>query len=449
ARAALADPAAQAELEGLIAAHRAHLCFFNGDYAQTIRAAQTARRQLPGAQTVLRARTAVLLGNGLRYAGQLQAATTIHAQAAAEIEPTGNVYVASLNFCSLGELHRELGQLPRALEAYEQALAFARRHLGRPESPFTGLAYTGIGLLRREWNDLEAAGAALHQGVALSRAWQQAEALTIGLMELAFFYQDTGAYDLARQALAEARQIVAAASSPWGVATVDAFLARLALAQGDVPSAERWAQASGLASHDAPEFVRGEEYQALAETLLAAGRAGEALRVWHGLEQQYRAAGRLGRLLRVRVWQARALDAAGERSAALSVLGEALALGRPAAYTRTFVAPGAPIAELLRLLPANAYRDQVLGAFVGAGGTAAAPQGLETAVALTTLPEPLGDRERTILRLLAAGLTNREIGAELYLSINTVRWYLSQIYAKLEVAGRREAVARARELRVI
>ena len=60
--------------------------------------------------------------------------------------------------------------------------------------------------------------------------------------------------------------------------------------------------------------------------------------------------------------------------------------------------------------------------------------------------EPLSDRERQILRLIAAGLTDRQIAEELYLSINTVKWYNRQIYTKMGVGRRGQAVARAQEL---
>jgi LuxR family maltose regulon positive regulatory protein len=65
------------------------------------------------------------------------------------------------------------------------------------------------------------------------------------------------------------------------------------------------------------------------------------------------------------------------------------------------------------------------------------------------LIEPLNKREREILRLMAVGNSNREIGDELFLSVNTIRWYASQIYVKLGVKNRGAAVARARELELI
>jgi len=61
----------------------------------------------------------------------------------------------------------------------------------------------------------------------------------------------------------------------------------------------------------------------------------------------------------------------------------------------------------------------------------------------------LNEREREILQLIAEGLSNREIAAKLYLALGTVKWYINQIYGKLHVASRTQAVAAARETQII
>jgi LuxR family maltose regulon positive regulatory protein len=65
------------------------------------------------------------------------------------------------------------------------------------------------------------------------------------------------------------------------------------------------------------------------------------------------------------------------------------------------------------------------------------------------LLEPLSGRERDVLRLLPTLLPNTEIAGELFVSVNTVKTHVKSIYRKLEVSSRREAVARARQLRLI
>jgi len=65
------------------------------------------------------------------------------------------------------------------------------------------------------------------------------------------------------------------------------------------------------------------------------------------------------------------------------------------------------------------------------------------------LLEPLSEREQAILRYLPTALSNREIAAELFVTTNTVKTHLRSIYRKLDVARRREAVERARDLRLL
>lgn len=445
-----ADAATRPHVLGQVAAHRAYLLFFQGDFMAALQQAQQALLHLPTDDAVLRTRTAVILSSVLRLAGQLEAAEQALIPLADAIQATSNVYIATLYFSSQGEIYQERGRLHQALDTFGQALAFAARYTGRSDIPFTGFAHLAIGHVQREWNNLDAAAASISQGIALCRAWQQADVLAIGLIELAQLYQDRGEYLLARQSLDELRQIAETMASPWGMAMAGTYQARFDLASGDRAAADRWAQASGLTALDTPSFEQTDEYQTLAQLLVLRGDYADAVRVLASLAGQLRAAGRVDRLLAVLAWHARALAGLGRSAEALAVLDEALTLGALGGYVRVFIAGGPPIAELLALRaarpraggPSHQYIAQLLAAFPAGheDGAAAAP---EPAGALL---EPLSEREQAILRLMAAGLSNRAIGDELYLSANTVRWYASQIFTKLGISGRGAAVARARQL---
>ena len=64
----------------------------------------------------------------------------------------------------------------------------------------------------------------------------------------------------------------------------------------------------------------------------------------------------------------------------------------------------------------------------------------------SSLVEPLSQRELEILKLMAQGLSNREIGERLFLALDTVKGHNRRIFDKLQVQSRTEAIARAREL---
>ena len=131
--------------------------------------------------------------------------------------------------------------------------------------------------------------------------------------------------------------------------------------------------------------------------------------------------------------------------------GRALALAEPEGYVRLFVDEGTPMARLLyealsrEIVPD--YVQRLLGAFPAdepVMAEASQPHGPDS-----ELIEPLSERELEILQLIAEGLTNQEIASKLYLSLNTVKAHTRNIYGKLDVHRRTEAVARARALGVL
>ena len=123
-----------------------------------------------------------------------------------------------------------------------------------------------------------------------------------------------------------------------------------------------------------------------------------------------------------------------------------------------FVDEGAPLASLLgtllavesrgglaRQLPPD-YLRRLTDAFQRAGVASSRP-GRRGAV--PGLVEPLSERELEVLGLLATGRSNQQIAEELVVVLDTVKKHVSRILAKLGVANRTQAVARARELQLL
>ncbi len=417
---------------GYIAAHRANLDFFRGEYQHTIENARFALERLPQNDDVIRARTLTLLAHGLRYAGDFAAAIEAHELASSVSKKTGNLYTATFNLGGLQELYRERGQLRLAMATCERTLDFARQRVGRTDIPFCGFTYFEMGVIEREWNHLDRAREYSEQGEKLCREWRQGDALAIGLMGAAFVYQDLGEYALARQALEEAKQIIGTMFSAWGAAMANAFIAQLDVARGDVEAANRWMQTCGLSIHDEIPFIRQDDYQTLAQVLTVQEKFTDALVVWDKLYQLLKSSGRIGRLFQVALWRVRTLAGAHRRADALDALKEMLAYGESENFVRSFVSAGLVIADLLRELPASDYRNRLLDAF---------PQSPSA-----NLLEPLSERELEILRLIQTGYSNQEIADKLVITLNTVKKHTSNLFGKLGVTSRTLALARAHEL---
>jgi LuxR family maltose regulon positive regulatory protein len=133
---------------------------------------------------------------------------------------------------------------------------------------------------------------------------------------------------------------------------------------------------------------------------------------------------------------------AGDRASAMVWLERALRLAESEGYVRLFADLGLPMIRLLQ----EARSRQVLPDSV-ATLLAACGAGLAIPATSAGMPlEPLSEREREVLGLLAAGLTNREIATALFISPETVKKHTGSIYSKVGVGNRTEAVARARDL---
>jgi LuxR family maltose regulon positive regulatory protein len=245
----------------------------------------------------------------------------------------------------------------------------------------------------------------------------------------------------------------AAYATRHGIAWMEAILhwqrVDYDLARGDINRAR--AMATELLERTpldvAPEWIVPCE-EVLGPTISALRfliRAGESQRALNCLqvhlahsEQQLRRQ----RLIKLRVLEALGRDALGERDEALGALRQAVGLGALSGAIRSFVDEGPACLALLRDLQRigeldpgdTAYLSRLRAAFEDAAQPAAAPMHV-----------PLSVRETQILKRLAEGHSNLVVGQQLFLSPNTVKWHLGQIYAKLGVRNRTQAVHVARQ----
>ena len=238
-----------------------------------------------------------------------------------------------------------------------------------------------------------------------------------------------------------------------------ALRARLALASGQVETAARWAQQPGLTVQDQPSYPREREHLVLARVLLAQQapqRALELLEPWTALAA---AQGRTESAIELLALQALAHADRGDEPAALTTLAEALQLAAPEGYLRVFVDEGHPMAALFRQLLGGRHperqaavgavpRDYLarLAAAFEQAGAPVFPAAKRGAVMVPGLVEALSARELEVLALLATGKPNRAIAEELVVTLDTVKRHVTNLFNKLGVANRTQAVARAREL---
>jgi LuxR family maltose regulon positive regulatory protein len=191
--------------------------------------------------------------------------------------------------------------------------------------------------------------------------------------------------------------------------------------------------------------LREVEYFTYARVLLAQNRPAEARTLLANLERYARNGGLYRTLITVNILQARAQQAPGQKEQALARLEEAVRLAAPEGYRRAFLDEGQAVFALLpgvrHLAPA--FVDDLLG------GVPAELSRQRPSPPAQLLAEPLSERELEVLQLVAAGLSNSEIADRLFLSVGTVKTHVHNIFGKLGVSGRPQAIARARELNLV
>src|SRR5512138_1026099 len=184
---------------------------------------------------------------------------------------------------------------------------------------------------------------------------------------------------------------------------------------------------------------------ALAKVWLSQRETDKALPLLDHALQSAQTVGRLGNAIHILVVQAVVYHARGEPELAFAKLERALELAQPEGYVRVFADEGPPMARLLRRMVTRSSASEYVRRLLEALGESVK---IEPSIA-SKLIDPLSQRELEVLRLIVEGATNKEIADELVLTVNTVKRHISNIFRKLEVSNRAQAIAKARELNLL
>jgi LuxR family maltose regulon positive regulatory protein len=431
-----------AEMQGHIAAIRAWIAYMRGDLDRAAVFSRQALELCPQMDAAVRSGLLAIWGDGCLAQNDLPGSARAFAEAVDLAHSSGNIMLEVVARTSSGALNQAMGRLREAEATFQEALQTATRH----KSPVAGQAYACLAHLYREWNDLASARLYAEKLIESSAVWGVVDALACGHLFLAMVLQAQNEFPGANRALAEASQVMRQhplelPSEPW----LGATRARLWLAQGKLEDARHWAETRGLSADGKLDLRNEVEYLTLVHILLADHKVDDAARLLSRLQRAMESTGRQGNLITVLVLWAIVLDMQADSRSALAMLEHAVRLARPEGYMRVFLDEGKPIERLLKIAITQwqdrdllAYTRKLLAAFADVAVPPAEAQAPEPAI--------LTERELEVLRLIAAGCSNQEIADELVIAIGTAKRHTANIFDKLDVRNRTEAVARARQL---
>jgi LuxR family maltose regulon positive regulatory protein len=448
------------KLLGRAAVVRSHLLSYRDEADRAIQYARQALELLPESDAIWR--WSALDSMGTVY-GYIDEASAYQARLGAldASKTAGNAYMILLASLRLVVTLRDLGRLQQAVEICEHQFKLANDN-GLAQTALVGWLYALWGEMLAEIGELDRALQLANDGVALTERGKDVTLRGSSYLCLMRVLYSKGELNTASGIIQGLNGYTPGpALFPWIRNQLAAWQARIWLAQGRLASATRWADEVNLEIDGELTPLHDFDYAVLARLLIVQGRLDEASRLLRRLFEAAEAVGRTSKVIEIRILQALTVSAAGDAAQALNLLERALTLAQPGGFVRIFVDEGPPMARLLAeaasggMMPT--YTGQLLAAFAAEGQPALVEHqaGARTGAQsphpaadpdVQPLVEPLSSRELEVLRLITEGLSNREIAQRLFLALSTVKGHNRNIYGKLEVGRRTEAVARAREL---
>ncbi len=430
---------------GEILVMRAYIARSRGDNPGTIELSKRATLLLPQDNIEVGSILALNLGIAQWHCGNLVESEQAITEAYDKAQQSGNDYVSLTAVSIQSIIYAAQGKLHQAADSCRHAIGLAE------QSPAMAGNYITLGALLYEWNELEAAIKHVLKGIELSQLSGNLEFQSGGYRMLARIRIARNDATAAYSALQKADEFYRDKKvSPLDGARTAACYVLINLAQSNISAALDWA-ARITEEVDSSSFYP-RLYLTQARLLLAQGNKRTAS---EQLAEKYEIAVQSG--LQYGVVETRAMQAlaASTPAEALAFLADALELAQPEGYIRTFIDKGEPMAELLNQAASQGitvnYVSRLLSAFKVEKETKA-KTGISYSspdTAIQTLTEPLSERELEVLRLLVAGLSNREISKRLIVSIGTVKTHVHNILNKMNVSNRTQATTRARELNLI
>jgi len=216
---------------------------------------------------------------------------------------------------------------------------------------------------------------------------------------------------------------------------------RIWLAKNQLKTASKWEQQNTEERDETLYFSHCVKNLAIARVMIAEGRLDEAVSVLNRLLTFAEKGGYVSCQIQILILQALTRENSGDTSRARDLLEKALNLAEQSGFFRIFIDEGPKLGKLLeKFVDVNhggsqAYARKLLPFF-------RLHKIIETD---NEMFEALSDREMEVLKLIAAGLSNKKIMEGLFISLSTVKTHIRNIFSKLNVHSRTEAIVKVKE----
>jgi len=436
-------------LGGHIAAIRAYINWIGDQRDIAVKAAEAALEWLPESEHLIRCQAATLLG--LTY-NDSKARESALKQALAHARECKVSHVTIFAHGCWAWMLAMQGRLHAAASACQEAIQLAQSASSHQPLPTLSHVFSTLSFVLCEWNDLEGALHYSKEAVNLARQWEQADALHFALDNLGNALYASGDVEGAFVTNHQAWQ-VARNTSRWFEEITISQEAEWYLAQGNLGTAREILRRAQV-QIDEISNAAFSDYKSqlipltIIQILIAQKQYSKALKLTRLFLDEFENKKIGYYIIRLLTWQALVYNGLRQPDQALASLERALTLAAPEGYVRTFIKPQPGLINLLRLAHTARIMPDYIEKLLATFEQEVRSQSIEM-VPAHGLVEPLTDRELEVLRQLAQGCTDKKIAENLVIARETVHKHLKNIYGKLDVHSRTEAVARAYDLKLL
>jgi LuxR family maltose regulon positive regulatory protein len=439
------------KIRGRAAAIRAVMATYRSDAEGSMQSARLALELLPEDDLNWRSAAATALADAYVFMGEYDRAHQARFESLRISKTAGNTYLYLIDSTKSILVLKARGRLQQARESCQQLISFAKDE-GFSETETNGWIQAILGEILAETNHLDEAYVLVREGVNLTERGRDVALLSWSYMCLTRVLYSLGDLAGAEEIIKKTKLMTQETTTPpWVNNQMLNWQVRIWLAQGRLNEALEWMQEQGADSELETTYVGRMIHIPLARIHIAQGLLETTDQILRPLLEAAEAGGHVSRAIELLILHALNYQAGDETDKAMAPLDRALSLAEPGGFIRIFVDEGPPMARLLYEALSRGiapeYVQRLLRAFPDVEPERAGPP--QTQALKSDLIEPLSERELEVLQLISEGLTNPEIASRLFLSLNTVKAHTRNIYGKLGVHSRTQAVARARALGIL
>ena len=429
---------------------RAYVAWVKGEDNRALEFTRRAMKNLSEDDRMLHAHLLNIEGLVMQSLFNLSAAIQSYKAAIVVGQNAGGTFNSLFN-SNLASTYLVQGRLNLAFSHCQQVLRLVNESAQVSKSiPVLAHPYGIMSMVQLERNNLESAVLFARESVALAEMWNQADTLQFALACLSQAWCASGDLEQAVAVNQRAMQL-AVHVSPWYFRVSACNEILLNLEKGNIPAAtHRFTEIEPLMEE---RDKKGRFLFTKISLLYAQGLFSDVISAVQEPVRDLEDKGIYWHLLNLMPFQALSLQALGREEEAVAVTGHCLALAASEGYSRIFLARGTPMHKLLQIALSRGIATEYINMLLPAFDTPDASKASEASDSAkarsklqnANLIEPLSKREFQVLCFLNTHLSIPEIAREMVIAPSTIRTHVRNIYNKLDVHGRIEAVQKAKD----